>query len=189
MNEKKVKILMVGTGGQGVLTAVRLLSEVLVEQGHKIVSGQLHGMAQRGGPVQSSLMINSGSAPIIGNGDVKEPEDVKRMFETGCDGVMIGRAAIGNPWLFQQAKDYMKTGTYKKPTFKERIDIINEHLTLTEKFGYRPNVILGFRKFYAGYLKGIPNIAKLRMDIMQMKERTAIIDRLHLFAKETPNLT
>lgn len=68
-SDKKLKILMVGTGGQGVLTGIRLLSEVLVEQGHQIVSGQLHGMAQRGGPVQSSLMINSGTAPIIAKGD------------------------------------------------------------------------------------------------------------------------
>jgi indolepyruvate ferredoxin oxidoreductase beta subunit len=62
------RILIAGTGGQGVMTAARLLSETFVELGHDVVSGQLHGMAQRGGSVQSSVIINGGISPVIASG-------------------------------------------------------------------------------------------------------------------------
>jgi indolepyruvate ferredoxin oxidoreductase beta subunit len=62
------RILIAGTGGQGVLTVARLLCGYLVDQGHNVVSGQLHGMAQRGGSVQSSVMVDCGISPVIGQG-------------------------------------------------------------------------------------------------------------------------
>ncbi len=62
------RIVIAGTGGQGVLTAARLLCETMVEEGHHVVSGQLHGMAQRGGSVQSSVLIDAGISPVIGLG-------------------------------------------------------------------------------------------------------------------------
>ena len=62
------RILIVGTGGQGVLTAARLLCDMFVERGHDVVSGQLHGMAQRGGSVQSSVLIDCGGSPMIASG-------------------------------------------------------------------------------------------------------------------------
>ncbi len=63
-----LRIVIVGTGGQGVLTAARLLCDGFVEHGHEVVSGQLHGMAQRGGSVQSSVLIDCGISPVIGSG-------------------------------------------------------------------------------------------------------------------------
>jgi indolepyruvate ferredoxin oxidoreductase beta subunit len=62
------RIVLSGTGGQGVLTAARLLCDCLAERGHNVVSGQLHGMAQRGGSVHSSVMVDSGISPMIGTG-------------------------------------------------------------------------------------------------------------------------
>jgi indolepyruvate ferredoxin oxidoreductase beta subunit len=62
------RVVIAGTGGQGVLTAARLLSEVSVERGHEVVSGQLHGMAQRGGSVQASVIIDGGISPVISQG-------------------------------------------------------------------------------------------------------------------------
>jgi len=62
------RVLIVGTGGQGVLTAARLLCDLFVDRGHDVVSGQLHGMAQRGGSVQSSVLIDCGSSPMIAKG-------------------------------------------------------------------------------------------------------------------------
>ena len=60
------------------------------------------------------------SIPLIGNGDVRSPEDVERMFDTGCDGVMIGRAAIQNAWIFARVKHYLATGDHlPEPTLSE----------------------------------------------------------------------
>ena len=126
--------------------------------------------------------------PIIGNGDVQTPEDVKAILETGCDGVMIGRAAIGNPWIFQQAKEYLATGSYTTPTLKERIEVIARHLKLAEQYQSKRDVIRPFRKFYAGYLKGMPNIAKLRADLMRLDERSQIVNRLQMFHREAQSL-
>jgi tRNA-dihydrouridine synthase B len=122
------------------------------------------------------------SIPLIGNGDITTAEDVKRMFETGCDGVMIGRGAIINPWIFQQAKHYLKTGRLlPEPTLKEKIDLCISHLKLVVQLSDRRNSLLSFRKHYVGYLRGIANVAKLRADLMQLVELDMIIDRLHQF--------
>jgi len=122
------------------------------------------------------------SIPIFGNGDVTCAEDAKRMLETGCDGVMVGRAAIGNPWIFKQARHYIDTGRQlPPPTLKEKIELCLEHLHLAvEHKGVRGGLI-PFRKFYAGYFKGIPNIAKLRNDVMQLGEFEHIKERLYQF--------
>ena len=119
------------------------------------------------------------SIPLIGNGDVTTPEDVKAMFDTGCDGVMIGRGAIANPWLFKQAKHYMKTGEHlPEPTVEEKIHTCIEHLKLNvqdkgEKYG-----VLTFRKYYVGYLKGLPNITPVRTDLMQCFTLEQVEERL-----------
>jgi indolepyruvate ferredoxin oxidoreductase beta subunit len=68
LEQRGWRIIIVGTGGQGVLTAARLLCEAFVDLGHEVVSGQLHGMAQRGGSVQSSIMIDSGISPVMAQG-------------------------------------------------------------------------------------------------------------------------
>jgi len=111
------------------------------------------------------------SIPLIGNGDVMTPEDVKHMFETGCDGVMIGRGVIANPWIFQQSKEYLKTSKLPlDPTLKEKMDACIDHLTLMVEMKENPLAVIPFRKYYAGYLKGVPNIAKLRSDLMQLTD-------------------
>lgn len=130
------------------------------------------------------------SIPVIGNGDIATTEDVKRMFETGCDGVMIGRGAIANPWIFQHARHYLKTGqTLPEPTLKEKIHLCVEHLRLSvHNKGVRDGII-PFRKYYVAYLKGISNVAKLRADLMQLIDMDTIIERLHAFLEENSCLT
>jgi len=124
------------------------------------------------------------SIPVLGNGDLTSAEDVKRMFETGCDGAMIGRAAIGNPWIFKQARHLLDTGKLlPEPSLEEKIEVCIEHLKLDVKYNGFGSVI-PFRKFYAGYFKNLPNIAKMRNDLMQMVELDQIVDRLKLFLKE-----
>lgn len=125
------------------------------------------------------------SIPIIGNGDVTSEEDAKRMFETGCDGIMIGRAAIGNPWIFREIKHYLDNGTLcDKPTIEERIKICIEHLKLSVQYKGSKYGTITFRKYYAGYLKGLPNVSRLRSDLMQLVEIDDIILRLNQFLEE-----
>lgn len=119
------------------------------------------------------------SIPLIGNGDVKTPEDVKRMFETGCDGVMIGRGALVNPWIFKQAKHYLKTGEHLPPiSVEERIKTCLEHLVLSVNYKGERYGVLTFRKHYAGYLKGIPGAGPLRADLMQCTTLSQVQERL-----------
>ena len=73
--------------------------------------------------------------PIVGNGDITTPEDAKKMIdETNCDYVMIGRGAMGNPFLFEQINDYLKNNTYQEYSFKDRLDSFFEYLHLTTKY-------------------------------------------------------
>lgn len=125
------------------------------------------------------------SIPIIGNGDVSTPIDVKRMFETGCDGVMIGRGAISTPWIFQQTKHYLKTGKLlDPPPLKEKVELCIEHLKLAFHHKGAWDGVVGFRKHYVGYLKGLPNVARLRSDIMQLTDIECITARLYQFLEK-----
>jgi tRNA-dihydrouridine synthase B len=129
------------------------------------------------------------SIPVIGNGDVTTPEDVRHMFETGCDGVMIGRGAISNPWIFQQGKYYLKTGRHlPQPTLKEKIGLCIEHLKLSVHHNGLRHGILPFRKYYIGYLKGVPHVGKLREDLMGLADLDTIIERLNQFLEQNATL-
>lgn len=124
--------------------------------------------------------------PIIGNGDVTSPETAKRMFdETGVDGVMIGRGAIGNPWIFEQTRHYLETGELlPAPGIKDRIELCAEQLRLSVKHhGERYGVII-MKKHYGQYLKGIRNGKKLRSAIMQEKEMQPVLELLLNFRDE-----
>lgn len=124
--------------------------------------------------------------PIIGNGDVTTPEEAKRMFdETGVDGVMIGRGAIGNPWIFSQTHHYLETGELlPDPTIRERLELCAEHLRASVyHHGERYGVIM-MKKQYGQYLKGIRNGKKLRAAIMEEKEMRPILELLLNFREE-----
>ncbi len=121
--------------------------------------------------------------PLIGNGDATSPELIEKMFdETGVDAVMIGRGAIGNPWIFRDAKIYRETGEVPPPpTWEERISIVAEHLTLKcEWLGERTGV-LEMRRMYSGYFKGFRNASKLRHLLMQEEEKDRVLEVLMNF--------
>lgn len=108
------------------------------------------------------------SIPLIGNGDITTAEDVKAMLETGCDGVMIGRGAIANPWIFKQARHYLNTGEFMaEPTIEEKVHTCLEHLKLNVQYKGERYGVQTFRKHYAGYLRGLPNISAVRSELMQ----------------------
>ncbi|MEX0647016.1 MAG: tRNA dihydrouridine synthase DusB [Balneolaceae bacterium] len=124
--------------------------------------------------------------PVIGNGDVTSPQLAKKMFdETGVDGVMIGRGAIGNPWIFEQSRHYLETGELlPEPTLEERLHVCAEQLRLSvAHHGERYGVII-MKKHYGQYLKGIRNGKKLRNAIMQEKEMQPVLELLLNFTEE-----
>ncbi len=119
--------------------------------------------------------------PLIGNGDALAPESVLQMFdETGVDAVMIGRGAIGNPWIFEQTKAMIAHGTViSPPSWSERLSVVAEHLTLKcEWLGERKGV-KEMRRMYGGYFKGFANASKLRTRLMKaltMNEVLTVLD-------------
>lgn len=124
------------------------------------------------------------SIPLIGNGDVKTPMDVKRMFETGCHGVMIGRGAVSNAWLFKQAKYFLKTGELLlQPKLQERIDLCIEHLLLTIKYKGQRGIKM-FRKFYGNYLKGMPEISTLKQKLVLIESLEEIKNVLNEYLQK-----
>lgn len=117
------------------------------------------------GAVKNNPRMN---IPVIGNGDVNGPESAARMFrEYGVDAIMVGRAAIGNPWIFREIKGYLKTGQFVPgPELDERIDVCLNHLRKSVELRIGRNAILEFRKHYSGYFKGIPNFKPYRMKLL-----------------------
>ena len=123
------------------------------------------------------------SIPLIGNGDIITPKDAKAMFETGCDGVMIGRGAVANPWIFHQTKHYLKTGDIlEPPSIKDKIAVCINHLKLSCQIKPCRKPVIAFRKHYAGYINGMPNIGRLRADLMKIEAMDTAITRLTEFA-------
>lgn len=106
--------------------------------------------------------------PIIVNGSINSPEQIAHLFKsTGCDAVMIGRAAIDNPWLFNQTRTFLLTGEFNaQPSIQERFDILFKHLNLSIQSKGNTKGIFEFRKHYAGYLKGYAHASKIRMELM-----------------------
>jgi tRNA-dihydrouridine synthase B len=125
------------------------------------------------------------SIPVIGNGDITCPEDVKAMLETGCDGVMIGRGAIANPWIFKQTKHYLKTGEHlPEPGIEEKIQACIDHLKLNVQYKGEKYGVMTFRKHYVGYLKGLPNVTPVRSELMQYTVMDQVIERLQRYQLE-----
>lgn len=104
--------------------------------------------------------------PVIGNGDIVTPEDALNMFNyTGCDAIMIGRGACGNPWIFSQVNDFLKNMTYKIPSSKERLDIAKEHLESICRYKGEYIGIKESRKHLAWYIKGMRNASSFKNTI------------------------
>ncbi|MBF0781128.1 MULTISPECIES: tRNA dihydrouridine synthase DusB [unclassified Granulicatella] len=126
------------------------------------------------------------SIPFVGNGDVKTAEDAKRMLdETGVDGVMIGRAALGNPWMIKQTVHYLETGELLPPhTPKEKIDIAKLHLARLVDLKGETIAAREFRQHANYYLKGIPRASKTKNLINAATKQGEIIDLLDAFLEE-----
>ncbi|EFM65413.1 TIM-barrel protein, nifR3 family [Peptostreptococcus stomatis DSM 17678] len=130
------------------------------------------------GEVKSQISI-----PVIGNGDVTSVEDAIRIKDhTGCDAIMIGRGAQGNPWIFKRIDHYMKTGQLLDPPSKdEKIDIAIKHMDLAIKEHGEYVAVREMRKHIGWYLKGMKHSARLRDQINHMVTAKEVIDTLNQY--------
>lgn len=128
---------------------------------------------------------NAVSIPVIGNGDVTDGKSARYMLDyTGCDGVMIGRAAEGNPWIFRDVIHYLKTGeVLPPPTISERIEVAKHHFDLLIKYKGEHRGTLEGRKHMSWYFKGIPGGAVLRGYINKAETPSQMLEILDEFFK------
>jgi tRNA-dihydrouridine synthase B len=123
------------------------------------------------------------SIPVIGNGDVIDGPSAKHMLDyTGCDAVMIGRGALGNPWIFNEIKHYLEDGTIiKRPSYEAIKEMMLEHLeSLIERKGEHI-ALLEMRSHGPWYLKGIPNASELRKQLSRTSTKEAFIQHIITF--------
>lgn len=116
--------------------------------------------------------------PVFGNGDIDSPQKaVEYKNRYGVDGVMIGRASIGNPWIFREIKHYIQTGEIlDKPTLIERVEAAKDHLEMSVKWKGERLGIAEMKRHYTNYFKGIPNFREYRMKLVTTFDLNEIHD-------------
>lgn len=123
--------------------------------------------------------------PIIGNGDVKTPQDAKRMLqETGCSGVMVGRAFMGNPWLAKEILTYLETGELlPAPSVNQRLAVAQQHLAQVVEEKGESRGIREMRKHLGWYFRGLPGGARVREQINRLTTRSQVEKLLQEYEK------
>ena len=182
----------------GTLTAdvrplVRINVSVIVEQNGRREQGY-SGQAQW---EWIAAIKQAVGIPVIGNGDIRTPEDAAAMVaETGCDAVMIGRAAPANPWIFRQIAQYTATGRYERPTMEDRYHMIRAYfeMLLVEVEATKDlprDARMGdpagkMKQFATWFTHGVPGGAKLRAAIYHAKTGTGVLDEVERFFTAKP---
>ncbi|MDI6767548.1 MAG: tRNA dihydrouridine synthase DusB [Bacteroidota bacterium] len=138
---------------------------------------------QKGSPDYSLIpeVKRAVKIPIIVNGGIESAEIAKNVFDTtGCDGVMLARGAINNPFIFREIKHYLSTGNLLPPSsLSERIQLLMEYLQLAVHYKGERKACYEVRKHYGGYLRDYPGISKLRAELNQMTALQPILDKLN----------
>jgi tRNA-dihydrouridine synthase B len=125
--------------------------------------------------------------PVIGNGDIQEPDDARRMLaETGCDAVMIGRGALGNPWIFSQARQILSGQPASPVSRRQRIDGLHNHIDQCaaahgEALAYRE-----MKKHFGWYLKGLPGSSAVRTAAFSARSTAELKEILNAYASSDP---
>jgi nifR3 family TIM-barrel protein len=124
--------------------------------------------------------------PVFGNGDIDTPEKaVEYKNRYGVDGVMIGRASIGHPWIFNEIKHFVRTGKHlPKPTIKDRVDAARQHLLSSVKWKGEILGVLEMKRHYTNYFKGIDHFKEYRMKLVTSFDLEEILSTLNLVQEE-----
>jgi len=123
--------------------------------------------------------------PVIGNGDIRAPQDAVRMIEeTGCDAVMIGRTASSNPWIFRQIADYVATGRYDEPSEADRYRLLSGYFRNLIDSGM-PDAIGKMKQFASLFTHGVRNGSELRYSVHHSHSTSEILDRVEAFFSHT----
>ena len=126
--------------------------------------------------------------PVIGNGDIRAPQDAVRMIEeTGCDAVMIGRTASSNPWIFRQISDYIATGAYSEPTESDRHKLLMDYFQSLVGSDM-PDAIGKMKQFATYFTHGVRNGGDLRQQVHHSHSAAEILDRDELIREEREKL-
>ena len=122
--------------------------------------------------------------PVIGNGDIIDEETALRMFkETNVDGIMIGRAAFGNPWIFKRIIHYLQTGEkLENITNQEKLEVIKEHIKLATKEN-KQAAVFELRKHIAWYTKNLKNSSEFRNSINKIENEEELIEKINEYFK------
>ncbi|WP_336790746.1 tRNA dihydrouridine synthase DusB [Paenibacillus sp. MMO-177] len=123
------------------------------------------------------------SIPVIGNGDVFSPEDARRLLDhTGCDGVMIGRGALGNPWMLYRTIQYLESGKLlPDPLPREKLEVAILHMDRLVALRGEATAVREMRKHMAWYLKGLPGAARVKDVIMEETGRDKLVEILEQY--------
>ena len=118
--------------------------------------------------------------PIFGNGDIDSPEKaLEYKNKYGVDGIMIGRAAIGYPWIFNEVKHFIETGEkLAAPSMADRIDVAKKHLDFSVEWKGELTGIFEMRRHYTNYFRGIPNFKPFRTRLVELESHAALLDVL-----------
>lgn len=119
--------------------------------------------------------------PVIGNGDIVTPQDAVRMTaETNCDGVMVGRAAASNPWIFRQIAEYLTAGRYDLPSEKDRYEIMRTYYAMLVERA-EPDLVGKMKQFATYFTHGVRNGSRLRTEIHRSREAAQIMGQVDRF--------
>jgi len=173
------------------------VSERLQDVGIKAIS--IHGRTRKQmykgeadwsliGKVKNNPRMN---IPVFGNGDVNSPEKAVEMKNKyGVDGIMLGRAAIGYPWIFNEIKYYIKNGCHMpKPNIKERVDVCKKHLRHSIKWKGDKLGVIEMKRHYAKYFKGMPDFKKYKTILVTSNDIKKIEETLDLILNKFQNFS
>jgi tRNA-dihydrouridine synthase len=129
--------------------------------------------------------------PVFGNGDIDSPQKaLEYRNKFGVDGIMIGRASIGYPWIFNEVKHFMKTGEMlPPPTVFDRVEVAKQHLEMSVKWKGESLGIAEMKRHYSNYFKGIAHIKEYRMKLVTSFNFNEIMDTLNYIQDHSEEFT